>query len=178
MVARRGTFIGGVAVGLLLGLSIAFGVAMTGSVAFARTRDAAVGATTRATSAIARLPIQRSTATPATRHCNDIERVLVRILLESESRGRDSAFFATGTIRNTCNYAMVVRLDFIGVDDRGTSFTLDSIDQVALNQGDERAVFRNLGVRPRAALVALQVIARCYGEVGAVASANPPRCSE
>lgn len=100
------------------------------------------------------------------------------MLLEREPRGRAAAFYATGTVHNTCNHALVVGLELIGVDDAARSFSLPSPDPFALMPGEERPVFLPLGQLPVNKLSALMVTPRCHPEAGLGPAAKPPRCAK
>jgi hypothetical protein len=114
-----------------------------------------------------------------TRRCEDPAWLVLRAPLREERRGRETAYYLTGTLKNTCNTALVAQLELRGVTDGGALFALPAIEPVALMPGEERPLFRSLGQYPRGAMAALQVVVRCRdGAADLPPDRPPPLCGE
>lgn len=175
---RWTAFAMGLVVGTALGLGLSYGLSVGGVPAATPVgvRAAAASGVRAPAPTPRRISLPRS-ATPAVRHCADPERVVARVRLEREPQGREFAFYATGTLHNSCNHALVVQLDLIGVDDRGQLFGVPSPEPFPLMPGEQRPVFLPLGQFQSSRLTAVMVVPRCYPEAGLASSVRPPRCA-
>jgi hypothetical protein len=82
-----------------------------------------------------------------------------------------AAFYVQGTVRNTCTVPLRVALEMLGVADRGDLASLGVGEILALEAGQERAFFSDLGHHPADEIAALIVVPRC--DVGSALQAGP-----
>ena len=69
----------------------------------------------RATAQAHRTMSVAATETTRARHCTSSERVVVNARLHPPPGQSDRWYYATGTVRNTCNYPLRLRLDIDGL---------------------------------------------------------------